>query len=181
MPAFEPGGLAPSGAPDRMQQAEALVRDWCGWHISPSKSDTYSPLDPGPYSLVLPSKNVTSVESVTVDGAALVDEVDYRWYPNGVIEPLSGWCWWRAPVLIYGTHWRPKVVVEFTHGYAEPPVAVQAAISDLANLLSSTNANLVSRRQVGQVQEQYAIGVGVEALPPATKTALLPYRIEPSL
>jgi hypothetical protein len=171
MPAFETGGLAPSSSAlsddDRLDQAEALVRDWCGWHIAPSKTETITVDGSGVDSLVLPTKYLTAVTSVTEDGVALTEGVNFRWSQAGVIYRID-WCRF--------TRKRQAVVVEFSHGYASPPVAVQSAIADLATTMDTTDAGLIRNRQVGQVTEGYS---------PASTDPILsrlePYRLEPAL
>jgi hypothetical protein len=160
--------LAPSEL-DRLEQAEALVRAYCGWHIAPSreaevtfKAATFAD------SLMLPSMYVTAVASVTEDGTALVDVDDYNWSSNGV---LTRYYWRTAPI-----------VVTFTHGYDVPPAEVTAVVQAVAQRAVSNPGSLV-RTQAGPFADTYSQTGFNQSIPmallPAEREILNHYRIPP--
>ena len=129
---------------DRLLQAEAAVRDYCGWHIAPSRTETVTFAAPVGRRLMLPSLYVTAVTSLEVDGIAQVLDTDYRVHRNGWIDrlPLDGW--WSADLI----------EVTFTHGYTDPPAAVTAAVQELAqNAIGSAGG--LTRKTTGPFTEVY--------------------------
>lgn len=138
--------LAPADDDARLEQAEAQVRSYCGWHIAPSRTEMVT-LYPGfPVAdLLLPSLYVTDVVSVTEAGVE-VDPTMYLWKQNGIICRLYGWPW--------GTQ---GVTVEFTHGYADVPADVTAAVQAVAALGSQ---GLLRSRTAGPFSETYASELG---------------------
>ena len=69
MPAELATSLAPTEA-DRLLQAEALVRGYCGWHIAPSRSETITVRTFGGTSVMLPSLLVTEVALGLIEALA---------------------------------------------------------------------------------------------------------------
>lgn len=135
---------------DRLLQAEATVRDYCGWHIAPSREQTVTYSAPRGTRIMLPSLYVTAVSSLTVDGIEQVEELDYRIHQNGWIDRLGGG--WLGDV----------VSVTFTHGYASPPAAVTAAVQTIAqNAINTTGG--VTRKTVGPFTEVYELGADLLA------------------
>lgn len=103
-------------SPPVIEGAGESIRDECGWHIAPVKTDTVR-LRGGGCVLILPSLHVTDVVSVSTPDGAVVTGWD--WLPNGVVER-------RVPF--------PRVViVEFTHGYAKCPAALLGVIAERAS------------------------------------------------
>lgn len=145
---------------DRLEQAEASVRDFCGWHIAPERTETVTFGQPSGPRLMLPSLYVTAVSSVVVDGITL-DAADYLAHQSGWIERVG-----------YGTAWYGDVVtVTFTHGYVFPPANVTAAVQSLAQNAVGNPAAL-SRKSIGPFAEVYS-------LPASLLTGLGKYRIVP--
>src|SRR5690348_6332029 len=105
---------------DRLLQAEALVRAFCGWHIAPSRTEVVTLAGTGGRTLTLPSLHVTAVASVTSDSDPALTTDDYDWSPAGVLTartyPWSG----RA------------IAVSLTHGYDTPPAEVTAVVQAVA-------------------------------------------------
>jgi hypothetical protein len=153
--------LAPSLPPtpeDRLAQAEAMVRAYCGWHIAPSR-DTTAVLDGGGgHTLLLRSLYVTDVASVTEDGVLLDPATDYTWSEAGILHRLGiayygqsygqpfGYGWWSSTLR--------GITVEFTHGYAEVPPDVTAVVQAAAQRLTDNPTGLASQT-VGPFTEQY--------------------------
>lgn len=72
-----------------IDQATALVRAWCGWHVTPSKTETLELEVDGSTFLPLPSLHVTGVTSVVMDSVTLVQDTDYQWSQAGVLTHLA--------------------------------------------------------------------------------------------
>lgn len=142
---------------ERLEQAEALVRGYCGWHIAPERDDTVTLRASYGRDLFLPSLYVTSVDSVTDDGAALTVEDDYRWTQSGVLSR----CFWSDT----------EVVVEFTHGYEEVPADVTAVVQAIAARMVSNPRNL-KRETSGPFTEEFD-----GTLNSSERERLIPYRI----
>lgn len=155
---------------ERLLQAEALVRSYCGWHIAPQRTDVQVtlPASTSPV-LVLPSLHVSAVTSVTQDGVT-VDPADYSWSEAGVLT-RTGWAWTTSPV-----------VVTFTHGYAEVPAEVSAVVKAVAQR-AVDNPGSRPREQAGPFADTYS-QVGFNQAPAialldAEKAALDHYRLPP--
>lgn len=157
-----------AGEGERLAQAEALVRGFCGWHIAPSRTETVSVRGRGLATLLLPSMRVTAVSSVTVDGLALTAEDDFTWSAAGVLTHAGRW--------ING-----KVVsVAMTHGYSTPPAEVTGVVQAVAQRAVDNPGSLV-RTQKGPFSDTYSTTgsnqVGTLALLDSEKDALRRYRI----
>lgn len=127
--------------------AGEVVRDYCGWTISPPVTDTYANLRIGSAGLImLPSLYVTDVASVVINSGCdtcTLDPGDYRWFPQGYIEALS-------PVWRYGPYYTDYYTglgsyyggasvtasVTMTHGYDTCPLAVKSVALELAQAAS---------------------------------------------
>jgi hypothetical protein len=155
---------------DRLDQAEALVRAYCGWHIAPSQPDTYTVRTYGNGTIFLPSLHVTSVESVTEADAPLGIGDEYLWLaPSGIITRRGGrWAY------------DSDVVVEFTHGYEQVPAEVTAVVQAIANR-AVDNPSGVTREQMGPFARSFSLTGANEAstvaLLESEKAALSRYRL----
>ena len=151
--------LAPADDDERLDQAEGIVRDYCGWHIAPSRTDTVrvygTPLN-GP--VLLPSLYVTAIMSVT-DQGTLLDSTVYDFEQAGVLRRIDGWKWAEGTGVIE---------VEFTHGYDEVPPAVTRAVQSVASQLP----NGLRSRSAGPFTESY-----FNDLSPMDRASLSRYRI----
>lgn len=140
MPAELATTLAPTEA-DRLLQAEALVRAYCGWHIAPERTEELVlHVEAGNPVLLLPSLHVTAV-TVTSNEVPLIADADYAWEPAGVLTSY----WWAAT----------PVTVEFTHGYPTPPAEVTAVVQAAAQRAVDNPGSLV-RRQAGPFADTYS-------------------------
>jgi len=151
-----------------LDQATALVRSYCGWHVAPSITETVSVAGSGVGSIALPSLWVTDVSAVVEDGTSLLS-TDFVWDPAGIVGRLG--VPWTTPDKV--------VTVTFTHGHAraEDFEAVVMAIAARAE----ASPDGVVRRQVGLVSETYSqtssnVAGGVSLLP-HEKDALRAYRL----
>lgn len=128
----------------RLEQAEAEVRRFCGWHIAPEREDVVLTLNgTGSSILPLPSLHVTGVTSIVEDGVE-VDLATVDWSESGWIEKRCGtWC--RKP---------RSVVVTLSHGHSPIPPDVEGAVIALAQVMIDTNGS-VARIQDGPFSESY--------------------------
>jgi hypothetical protein len=128
---------------DRLVQAESLVRGFCGWHITPSRTETVELRAVGGSVLVLPSLHVTAVTAVTDATTPLTVETEYTWSAAGVLTRLG---YWGDGTI---------VEVEFTHGYDDAPADVEAVVQAVAQRALDNPRSLV-RTQVGPFGDTYS-------------------------
>ncbi|WP_410877364.1 hypothetical protein [Nocardia sp. A7] len=96
------------------------IRDYCGWHIAPSITQTLTLDGPGRRTLLLPSLYVTAITAVTEDGTAVpADQFD--WSEKGMLRHRSG---------LWTDRWR-GITVTLTHGYDQAPAGVIGVIADV--------------------------------------------------
>jgi hypothetical protein len=152
---------------ERLEQAEALVRAYCGWHIAPSREETVTLRGVQRAMMFLPSLYVTAIESVTDDGTALTVEDDYIWSVVGVLTRVGYWS-------------TGEVEVSFTHGYADPPAEVTAVVQAVAQRAVDNPGSLV-REQRGPFAETHSQTGSNQSIPlvllDAEKDILRRYRI----
>lgn len=151
-------------------QAEALVRDYCGWHIAPSRTETLT-LDGIDYGTIfLPSKYVTAVSTLTVDGT-VASASNYTWDQSGRIYLYSS------------SSSNRQIVVALTHGYTQPPAVVTAQIVDIVmRAKAASGLGGMSHLRVGQVDRSVAVGADGQpqntvALTAANRAALRSYAL----
>lgn len=158
---------------DRLDQAEGLVRAYCGWHIGPERTTTETLPTLGGV-LLLRSLHVTAVASVTLADDTVLDVADYEWTEAGAVRLLPGWAtdWWYQ-------RW---ATVEYTHGYAPPPAEVVGVVRAVAQRGVNNPGSLV-RTQVGPFSDTYSQTGFNQSLPlallDAEKQILDRYRIPP--
>lgn len=154
---------------DRLAQAEAMVRAYCGWHIAPQRTVTVTLRGDYQADLLLPSLHVTAVSSVVRDGTTLAPDDDYTWTDAGVLSGTGLGCWYSLPVE-----------VTFTHGYADVPEDVTAVVQAVARRAVDNPGSMV-RRQVGPFAATYSQTGFNQSLPialmDAEKEILDHYRI----
>ena len=142
----------------------AVVRSYCGWHISPVVECIWTG-DADGRLVQLPAMNVLSVRSVSVHGA---ETSDYAWRSSGLIR-LG-----RCP----GDDWGRLVGIDYDAGLDAEAIA--AVVSQLAvNALVAPAG--VMREQAGDVAITYnqtATGVtgGIRLLS-SDKLLLEPYKL----
>lgn len=163
------GGLVATEA-ERLLQAEALVRSYCGWHIAPSREETVTIHTWGGTYLPLPSLHVTEVAAVAEAGVDLILDEGYAW-----LAPSS-------TMNRYSWGWDADVVVTFTHGYAEVPAEVTAIVQAVAQRAVQNPGSLV-RTQDGPFSDTFSQTGFNQSLPmallDAEKDILSRYRIPP--
>lgn len=153
---------------DRLEQAEGVVRGFCGWHIAPSRTETVLLRSRSGNTLLLPSLHVTAVSTVQDDSTALVVEDDYTWSPAGVLTRLG---YWGDNTI---------VAVGMTHGYEEVPPEVTGVVQAIAQRAVSNPGSAI-RSQAGPFSEAYSQTGANQSIPltllDAEKDILRRYRI----
>lgn len=156
---------------DRLDQAEALVRSYCGWHIAPSRAATITRTPVagwlrGRSRIFLPSLHVTAV-TVTLDDVTQVAEGEYTWAsPDSFISDIAGWS--------------DSLALTFTHGYTDVPAEVAGVVQSIAQRAVNNPGSLV-RTQAGPFADTYSQTGFNQSLPlallDAEKDILRPYRL----
>jgi hypothetical protein len=173
MPGFTPGGLAPDATTfdpqDRLDQAESIVRDFCRWHIAPSVQQQID-VDGSDYvTQVLPTRHVTAVSAVTLDGASLTEGVHFKVDRIGILRRIDG------------GRWCGRLTLTMTHGYADPPPAVQAIIADLAKNAGSAGAATMVAGPYTMTTNPVVARAGAAGLSDEQMKALSRYALEPGI
>lgn len=147
--------------------ASQAIRNYCGWHISPSASCTAYPAGGG-HVLRLPATCVSGITSVTEDGAVLPAE-DYEWRRDGLI---------RRRVCRWTPNWNGLTVV-YTAGYAAgaAPDLVEAVRAITEGVLSVAAG--VSSESADGVTISYSANASsiAQSLTLSQKAALAPYKV----
>lgn len=130
---------------DARTQAEAEVRAYCGWHISPERTEDLTVDGSHATVQMLPTLWLTALNSLTVDGTPVdVDSVE----------------WSRAGFLRRDAAWASRlrgISANVTHGYAQWPADIEAVLGRMvARAVELSDASQLLA-QVGQVR--YAVGV----------------------
>lgn len=137
---------------DRLLQAEAVVRSYCGWHIAPVRTATLRvPWFDG--TLTLPTLHLVSVASITDADDVVIDPTEYGFTEAGVL--------YREPVRDYAYRyalWGQPVTIEYTHGYADPPPDITGAVVALAKQAASVAPGLQAQ-STGPFSETYLSGL----------------------
>lgn len=141
-----------SGDPQGLiDAATAAVRRYCGWHITPTRTETLTLTSDGSSTLMLPSLCVFDVAAVTY-GETLLAPDDYAWTPYGVIALSRSLLYGCAP--LWTTVLPQTVSVTLTHGFAAAPDVEGVILSMVARAQVSPSG--VIRSQVGQVGFTYS-------------------------
>lgn len=157
---------------ERLEQAEALVRGFCGWHVAPLREDDVLTVDgTGSSILPLPSLKVVGISSIVEDGIA-VDLSTVTWSASGWIKKRYG-RWTCEP---------GGVVIILDHGHETVPAEVTAIVQAIAQRGIDNPGSLV-RTQDGPFSETFA-QTGFNQTTPISlldseKLDLGPYRILP--
>lgn len=117
-----------------LDAAAAAVRSYCGWHITPSVTETVEVWSPDGRSLFLQTLALTAVASVVQDGTTL-DSSECTFDSYGHIKRTSG--------SRFSTSTR--VTVEFTHGYADWPDDAKDVVLAMAQRSISDTRGIVAR------------------------------------
>lgn len=134
---------------DRVDFVTAQVRGYCGWHISPSVTQTVTLDSDGGKLLTLPSLHVTAVTSITIGGTA-VDMATVKWSANGLVQIAD------CSYFAYGYR---NVVVTFTHGWPETPMDLRAAMTNIVKRAAVTDG-LIVQETFGPFSKTYSSTAG---------------------
>lgn len=110
-----------------LKAASQVIRNFCGWHISPSYSCTVNP-EGDDYIKRLPAGYVSAISKITDDGVELAT-TGYEWRSDGLVK--------RAYPNIWSHTWNGVEVV-YTAGYNI------AAVPDLAEAVAAITAGVLS-------------------------------------
>lgn len=147
--------------------ASAVVRAYCGWHVTPSIRETLVLDGSGSRRLMLPTKYLTDVHSVFING---VECTTYSWSEDGWLTYYDG----------YFPEGNRAVTVTITHGYDYLP-SVSKVVDKLIQRASlSPTGNIVNQR-AGTQSVTYSSSRGEVAtdlsLLQSEKDALNPYKL----
>ena len=148
--------------------ASAAIRNYCGWHVSPSATCRATIDTDGSASLWLPARNVSGITSVKDRGTSVTD---YEWSRLGQVKPACR----IAPGLQAAT-------VEYTAGIPVTGdlLALVAGVVAHTVALTPTSYGVVSETAggVSLTRAQGAAYGGVAAtLTDMEKEALAPYKV----
>lgn len=164
---------------DRLLQAEDAVRAWCGWHIAPVRTATFTFTAWDRSVAVLPTLRVVRLTSLVNGHGDVLDPDGYAVTEAGVLtmSTLVGWGYGYG--YGYGYEAR-RITVTYEHGYETPPPTVTAVVQALATRASSNPEGLV-RQQVGPFSNTYSQSGANQAaglaLLDAERDLLAPYRL----
>lgn len=127
-----------------LDATSAAIRDYCGWHVSPSIECTFTGEGDGRI-LILPAMGVTAVDSLSVNG----ESAAFEWKSCGLVRLTCG---------AFPDAWR-SVTCEYTAGYDASAVA-QVVAQIAANAIVAAPG--VSSERAGNVQITYnQTGTGI--------------------
>lgn len=155
-------------AQSALAAASQAVRNFCGWHVSPSLDCTAHLTAEGKLAK-LPASYVSAVESVAEDGSALSDG-QYEWRHDGLMR--------RAEFKNWARGW-DAIVAEYTAGFDA------AAVPDLAEAVRAIAEGVLA--VAAGVSSESADGVAISysanaasiaaALTEQQRMALMPYKL----
>lgn len=142
---------------DFAPEVEAHIRAYCGWHIAPVVTETFTVVAPYGCALILPTLKLNAVTSIMEDGAEVaLSSVVVR--EAGIIWRAAGW--FRTPVV---------VVAE--HGYDDFPLELADAMTRFG---STPRVPAGASVRVGNISVSGSSGSGLDTFSDA---ALDRYRI----
>lgn len=145
--AYSKGSISPTDerSPLLLAGASEAIRRYVGWNVAPAEDQTVT-LDGGGSVLYLPSLQVNSISSITVDGT-LYEPTDYEWSRvTGNVRRKYGPIW---PDIWGG------VVVTFNSGYTDVPKDLKAIVLQVASIAMSSPTG-ATREQAGAISMQWA-------------------------
>lgn len=130
--------------------ALAAARSYCGWHVTPQRSDELVLDGPGGTLLALPTLHLVEIESLTEDGEQIT-LTDLEWSATGVVRKKSGLAW---------TTKLGGITVEITHGYDSAEDFDQAVSLIEASLTSTIRDDpAMTSKKVADVEYQWAVSL----------------------
>lgn len=133
-----------------LRVAGSAIRNYLGWHLAPNVEQTTRTKVGSKGIVMLPSRHVTEVASVTMWGKVLPD-TEYWWSEEGFLE-LRCYCQ------------DEEVDVIFSHGYDEPPDDVKMVayeLVDTAKTTVPTGGNVAALSSPGGYRVQFRDSTGL--------------------
>lgn len=147
-----------------LSAAGSTVRSFLGWHCAPSVTETRYVDMTGDGTILLPTRHLTGVTSVTPpwSGATAIASTCYHWDDRGWItfknrgfgfapNPSSADLWPIDTVRLFDAY--PKrerrMVVEFTHGWPNLPYPVAEVSYELVMRMMEKPAGVAEAVQAG--------------------------------
>lgn len=167
---------------DPIDVAMSIVRDFCGWHITPVLIETIVLDGNGARYLHLPSKHVLNVTAVTEDG----HPVTVSWSQSGVMRKTAGDVT-AYPLTVEGWsypdghgHWTSNdraIQLTIEHGYEAAEVAsVLGVVRAVASRIQLNPSGVMIHQRAGT--QGYNLLPGGVPLLATEKLALQRYRLE---
>ena len=161
------GGVMSSTTEQKTKKLEGVssaIRDYCGWHVSPSKTCIFTGTGEGRL-LVLPAMHVSAIEYVKIDNVS----VEFEWLENGLVRLKNG----RFP-----DSWR-SVECKYTAGVDSSSVLGEIVAQIASNALAAAPG--VANERAGDVSITYnQTGSGITggvSLLPRDYALLAPYKL----
>ena len=148
--------------------ASQAIRNYCGWHISPSVKCTAYP-EGGAVVAKLPAGYVSEIVAITENGSELSSD-DYEWRRDGLLK--------RAFPHKWSSKW-DSITAEYMAGYeAEAVPDLVEAICAITTGVMSVSAGVISESadgvSISYSQSASSIAAGLTA---AQKSALESYKV----
>ena len=145
--------------------ATDLVREYCGWHVTPEKSETLTVRGNGSGVLQLRTLRVKTVAEVRDADGTVIDPATYEVAPEG---------------YLYGRRWTGVYEVDLTHGFAEAPAVAQVILRAAARGIQSPDGSTPTSVSLGSA----SIGLGspgssAGVFPQSDMATLDRYRLPP--
>lgn len=129
------GGERPTQ--DQIDKAVATIRQLCGWHVWPRRSETLRLDGTGDETMILPTKRLVDVTALTVNGEHVgVDKVG--WSDDGLLYRRGG--------FPFGFR---NVAVTITHGHDSAPDLAAVALEMAARSMRPAGNISVGSISVG--------------------------------
>ena len=147
----DPDFTQPQPTPEfLLRVAGSTIRTFLGWHLAPNYSDTITTTVGSKGIVPLPSRHVTYVNEVVVDGRTIPPS-DFFWSEEGWIELPA--------------HRGQRVKIIFEHGYDKVPDDVKAVAYELVKQGQSTaptGGNIASLSSPGGYSVSFNNTAGTE-------------------
>lgn len=109
-----------------LDAVSSAIRDYCGWHVSPSLECTFTGNGEGRL-LVLPAMGVTSVESLKVKDE---DVTDFEWTAAGMVRIKTAFPdEWRSVVCVYNAGFSSGAIGQVVAQIASNALAAAPGVS----------------------------------------------------
>lgn len=156
-----------------LDAAQAFVRNYCGWHVSPVRENDELVVDGSNARVLnLPTKKMLALHSIVEDGVTVFSDsegsitVEPYWSVLGAVSKIGAGRW----------TWKPRAVtVEIDHGYTESEAADwRGCVLGVANRASLSVAGQFSSMSAGP----FSVTLGsAELLLPSDTTILDRYTL----